>query len=103
MTDTESDEAFLNDMEQWVIGSLVFKKEHRQRIFALARRGAEVERLRAALQKIGEGDTPRPVAKPFRADGVASKNDRCEHGQWMYEDCGQCIEQFARAALEDRG
>ena len=36
-----NDADFLNDMEQWVIGSLVFKKEHRERLFALARRGAQ--------------------------------------------------------------
>jgi hypothetical protein len=36
-----ADDEFLNEMEQWVIGSLVFKKEHRERLFALARRGAQ--------------------------------------------------------------
>jgi len=36
-----ADDKFLNEMEQWVIGSLVFKKEHRERLFALARRGAQ--------------------------------------------------------------
>ena len=40
---SESDEAFLDEMEAWVIGSLVFKKEHRARLFALARRGAAVQ------------------------------------------------------------
>lgn len=44
---SESDEAFLDAMEAWVIGSLVFKKEHRERLFALARRGAAM--------------TPRPI------------------------------------------
>lgn len=37
---SETDEQFLDSMEQWVIGSLVFKREHRERLFALARRGA---------------------------------------------------------------
>ena len=36
----ETDAEFLDSMEQWVIGSLVFKREHRERLFALARRGA---------------------------------------------------------------
>lgn len=40
---TETDEQFLDSMEQWVIGSLVFKAEHRKRLFALARRGAAVQ------------------------------------------------------------
>lgn len=39
---SESDMEFLDDMEAWVTGSLVFKKEHRDRLFALARRGAAV-------------------------------------------------------------
>ena len=37
---SETDAEFLDSMEQWVIGSLVFKREHRERLFALARRGA---------------------------------------------------------------
>lgn len=68
----------------------------------IAKLSEELERLRAALRKIAEGDIPRPVAKPYRTDGTPSKNDQCEHGQWMYEECGQCIEQFARAALEGK-
>lgn len=40
---SETDEQFLDSMEQWVIGSLVFKAEHRKRLFALARRGAAVD------------------------------------------------------------
>lgn len=38
-----ADDEFLDEMEQWVIGSLVFKREHRERLFALARRGAAVQ------------------------------------------------------------
>ena len=37
---SETDAEFLDSMEEWVIGSLVFKAEHRKRLFALARRGA---------------------------------------------------------------
>jgi hypothetical protein len=43
----ETDEQFLDSMEQWVIGSLVFKREHRERLFALARRGAEAVKMMA--------------------------------------------------------
>jgi hypothetical protein len=39
----ESDSEFLDSMEAWVTGSLVFKKEHRDRLFALARRGAAMQ------------------------------------------------------------
>jgi len=40
---SESDMEFLDGMEAWVTGSLVFKKEHRDRLFALARRGAAMQ------------------------------------------------------------
>ena len=60
---------------------------------------AELERKDAALRAIGEGDVPRPIGTHFRGDKMPSKNDQCIHGLWMYEECGQCIEDFARAAL----
>ena len=61
-----------------------------------------VEKLEAALQNIAEGDIPRTVKIPFRDDGQSSKHDRCEHGQWFYEDCGCCIGDYARNALEGK-
>ena len=60
-----------------------------------------IEKLEAALRNIAEGDTPRTVKIAFRDDGQPSKNDRCKHGQWFYEDCGCCIEDYARKALEE--
>jgi len=59
-----------------------------------------IEKLEAALRNIAEGDIPRTVKIPFRDDGEPSKHDRCEHGQWMYEDCGCCIEDYARKELK---
>jgi hypothetical protein len=61
-----------------------------------------IEKLMAALKNITEGDIPRTVKIPFRDDGQSSKHDRCEHGQWFYEDCGCCIEDYARKALEGK-
>jgi hypothetical protein len=61
-----------------------------------------IDRLEAALRNIAEGDIPRIVKIPFRDDGQSSKHDRCEHGQWFYEDCGCCIEDYARKALEGK-
>jgi hypothetical protein len=61
-----------------------------------------IEKLEAALKNISEGDIPRKVKIPFRDDGQSSKHDRCEHGQWFYEDCGCCIEDYARKALEKK-
>jgi len=61
-----------------------------------------IEELQAALRNIAEGDIPRTVKIAFRDDGQPSKNDRCEHGQSFYEDCGCCIEDYARKALEGK-
>ncbi len=63
---------------------------------------SRIEKLEAALRNIAEGDIPRTVKIPFRDDGQSSKHDRCEHGQWLYEDCGCCIEDYARKALEGK-
>ena len=63
---------------------------------------ARIEKLEAALRNIAEGDIPRTVKISFRDDGQSSKHDRCEHGQWFYEDCGCCIEDYARKALEGK-
>jgi len=61
-----------------------------------------IEKLEAALRNIAEGDIPRTVKIPFHDDGQSSKHDRCEHSQWFYEDCGCCIEEYARKALEGK-
>jgi hypothetical protein len=69
---------------------------------AIGERNTRIEKLEAALKNISEGDIPRKVKIPFRDDGQSSKHDRCEHGQWFYEDCGFCIEDYARKALEGK-
>ena len=78
-------------------------KKHRH-VYDLCRRletaADRIEKLEAALRKIAEGNIPRTVKTPFRDDGQPSKNDRCEHGQWLYEDCGCCIEDYARKEIE---
>lgn len=55
--------------------------------------------LLAALRSIADGDVPRPLGDRYRSDGAPSKVDKCVHGQYMYEDCGSCIEDFADSAL----
>lgn len=47
----ETDAEFIDSMEKWVIGSLVFKKEHRDCLFALVRRGAEADAAIAIVRK----------------------------------------------------
>jgi hypothetical protein len=78
----ESDAEFLDSMEAWVIGSLVFKAEHRERLFDLARRGAEaadrIKKLEAALREIEYLDRPQVRGLPRRVS----------------------IQEIARAALE---
>ena len=61
-----------------------------------------INALQTALRNIAEGDIPRTVKIPFHDDGRSSKHDRCEHGQCFYEDCGCCIEDYARKALEGK-
>lgn len=62
---------------------------------------ARVKRLKEALEAICDGDVPRPVGIYWRDDHTPSKNDRCAHELWMYEECGECIAEFARTALGD--
>jgi hypothetical protein len=61
-----------------------------------------IAELREALAKIEQGDIPRPVAHHWRRDLKPSKHDQCEHLRSMWQDCGDCVALFARAALGDR-
>ena len=70
---------------------------------ALRAMRAERDAMMDALVKITEGDVPRPVAKVFRADGVATKHDLCIHVAPMYEDCAGCIDAFLIATLAKIG
>ena len=59
----------------------------------------EIKRLRETLQKVADGDVERVSAEKWRTDGQYSKNDKCKHGHFMYEECAECLQDFARAAL----
>lgn len=39
----------------------------------------------------------KAVGKPWRNDGKSSKNDRCPHDKFMYEDCENCASSAIRA------
>ena len=54
-----------------------------------------------ALNRIAEGDEPRPLGKRWRADGAPSKHDQCVHGTWMYETCGDCISNYADSVVRE--
>lgn len=58
-----------------------------------------VEELVRALETVRDGNIPRPVAKHWRADEEPSKNDKCPHGAWMYDDCANCVSNFISLAL----
>lgn len=56
-----------------------------------------------ALRRIADGDYPRERVTPYRKDGKPSKNDLCAHSTPIWQDCTDCAEDFARAALRARG
>lgn len=45
---------------------------------------------REACARLVEEGFDRAVAESYRNDGVSSKNDKCQHGRYMYEDCEAC-------------
>ncbi len=64
---------------------------------------ARADAYEEALRTIANGDEPRPVGKVWRVDGRSSKNDKCIHDRWMYDDCGECIAEVARRVLATQG
>lgn len=63
----------------------------------------EIKELRGALSIIADGDVSRQHVLIWNDDGQYSKHDKCPHGQWMYDDCEQCVSEFARDILNNRG
>lgn len=59
---------------------------------------SRLEEAEMALEAVAKLDVPRPVGTYWRADCKPTKNDKCAHGVWMYEECGECISDFAHAA-----
>ncbi len=51
------------------------------------------------LKRIAEGDEPRPLGIRWRADGKPSKLDCCVHDVRLCDTCGNCVADFANAAL----
>lgn len=60
---------------------------------------ARLDRMTEALNGIVSGDIPRPVANHWRRDCKPSKHDQCAHQRSMWEDCGNCVSDFAARAL----
>jgi len=46
--------------------------------------------------KLIEEGFEKVVGEPYRDDGKPSKNDKCPHGRYMYEDCESCCSQAIR-------
>lgn len=55
--------------------------------------------LEEAATLIEQGFT-RDVAEPYMPDGRRTKNDKCPHGRYMYEDCEQCCAAAIRALVK---
>ncbi len=58
----------------------------------------DIASMSAALKRIAELDVPRPVAWQYMLD-KPSKHDKCAHDVWMYDECAECVADFARAAI----
>lgn len=50
---------------------------------------AKAEAYEDAAKMIEEG-FDRVVGEPYADDGSPSKNDKCPHNRYMYEDCEAC-------------
>lgn len=59
----------------------------------------EVERLRDVLTKISDGNIAPVIGERWAKDGTPSKHDKCIHSRYIWEDCDQCLSDFARQAL----
>ena len=59
----------------------------------------QLQKLRIALYNIAQYDIPRTVAHSFKDDGTPSKNDRCPHNMFFYEECAGCLAQYADDVL----
>lgn len=58
--------------------------------------------MMGAAEMIEEG-IDKPSATPWRSDGTPSKNDKCPHDFFMYEDCEACCAAAIRAKAEELG
>ena len=64
---------------------------------------AEIERLRAGIQKLLDEGAPRTVAEPYADDGKPHKGDRCPHGCFTWESCDACTDEYlARLFAPDK-
>jgi hypothetical protein len=71
-------------------------REQRETIAGLT---ARVEAMTRALTAVVDGDVPRPVKEPWSGLDTPSKHDICPHDMPMWQDCPNCISDFARATL----
>lgn len=68
---------------------------------AIATLKREIATLREATleeaAKVIEEGFHKAVGESYRNDGKPSKNDKCPHGRYHYEDCDQCCADAVRA------
>ena len=64
---------------------------------------AEADRLRACIRAWLGGDAATMTRHTiFRADGVPSKHDLCEHGQAMWQGCEACSEAYFERVIAEQ-
>jgi hypothetical protein len=60
---------------------------------------SEIEHYRLMFSRIAKQEVPRVTTSRFRVDGVSSKHDMCAHHKAMWEDCADCVSEFAKKVL----
>lgn len=60
---------------------------------------ARIAELEAAITNVISGDYPVEIQHYWREDKAYSKHDKCKHGQWRYDDCGDCVDEYLQSAL----
>lgn len=59
----------------------------------------EIEHYRRMFSRIASDEVPRVRVHKWREDGATSKEDRCAHTKAMWEDCSECVAEFASMVL----
>ena len=58
-----------------------------------------IAELETAITNVLSGDYPVEIQDYWREDKAYSKHDKCKHGQWRYDDCGSCVDEYLQAIL----
>lgn len=59
----------------------------------------ELDHLRSGIKKYLDGDAGFVVSEPWRDDGIPTKHDKCKHGNFRWEGCESCIDEYFEELL----